>query len=259
MHLVLILRLCREVGKIRQLLYCGSPPSPAIAFCASVGLQRQTFDLPQPILSLGGRAKILLLGMAQRQTLMEQAGETANHYYVCVSHAALQGTRLRSCRLADPAHNVLHRSVLSADISAMKIRGDEKEVAEESATGKPAEVAYRARGRGTRGMRLQWVVTVFVRKVIGPRPAEDAGEPNSAAKTQHVVGSLAQGMVVKKYDDTPCAELLEEYAHKRTQRVEDVRLTFTNDSGRVLPRDGVVGDFAVEGRLELIDGLGAGR
>lgn len=66
-------------------------------------LQRQQFDLPQPILSLGGRAKVVLLGMAQRQTLPESVGETANHYHICVSYASLMGTVLLSCRLADNA------------------------------------------------------------------------------------------------------------------------------------------------------------
>ena len=63
--------------------------------------QRQQFDLPQPILSLGGRAKVLLLGMAQRQTLSDDMGETANHYHICLSYVGLSGTVVLSCRVAD--------------------------------------------------------------------------------------------------------------------------------------------------------------
>lgn len=37
--------------------------------------------------------------MAQRQTLGEHAGDTANHYYVCISHVALRGAKLPSYRL----------------------------------------------------------------------------------------------------------------------------------------------------------------
>lgn len=62
-------------------------------------LQHQMFELPQPVLSLGGRAKVFLLGMAQRQTLGEEMGDTANHFHVCISHVALHGTRLHSCSL----------------------------------------------------------------------------------------------------------------------------------------------------------------
>lgn len=70
-------------------------------------MQRQQFDLPQPTLSLGGVAKILLLGMAQRQTLGPEAGEAANHYHICISYAALQGAVLQSCRLIDTAEELL--------------------------------------------------------------------------------------------------------------------------------------------------------
>lgn len=71
------------------------------------GVQRQQFDLPQPTLSFGGIVKIFLLGMAQRQTLGPEAGETANHYHICISYAALQGAVLRSCRLVDTAEEPL--------------------------------------------------------------------------------------------------------------------------------------------------------
>eukprot|EP00752_Nemacystus_decipiens_P012539 g11107.t1 len=64
-------------------------------------MTRQQFDLPQPIVSLGGRAKVVLLGMAQRQTLPPDAGETANHYHVCISYVSLPGNVLLSCRLAE--------------------------------------------------------------------------------------------------------------------------------------------------------------
>lgn len=41
--------------------------------------------------------------MAQRQTLPESVGETANHYHICISYASLVGNVLLSCRLADNA------------------------------------------------------------------------------------------------------------------------------------------------------------
>ncbi len=39
--------------------------------------------------------------MAQRQTLSDDMGETANHFHICLSYVGLSGTRVLSCRLAD--------------------------------------------------------------------------------------------------------------------------------------------------------------
>lgn len=66
-------------------------------------VQPQQFELPKPVVSLGGKAKLLLFGMAQRQTLGEHAGDTANHYHCCLSHVALKGAKLPMYRLESPS------------------------------------------------------------------------------------------------------------------------------------------------------------
>lgn len=71
------------------------PPPPLV--------QPQQFELPKPVVSLGGKAKLLLFGMAQRQTLGEHAGDTANHYHCCLSHVALKGAKLPMYRLESPS------------------------------------------------------------------------------------------------------------------------------------------------------------
>lgn len=82
---------------------------------------------------------MVLLGMAQRQTLPESVGETANHYHICISYASLMGTVLLSCRLDDSAVADADQGNTggSSEAGAGKgIRGEKKQ----------------------RGLRLQWVI-----------------------------------------------------------------------------------------------------
>ncbi|CAM9782101.1 unnamed protein product [Ectocarpus fasciculatus] len=73
-------------------------------------MKRQQFNLPHPIVSFGGRVRVRLLGMAQRQTLPESMGDTANHYHTCISYAALCGSFLLSCSIADHPDGPASRS-----------------------------------------------------------------------------------------------------------------------------------------------------
>lgn len=111
------LRTSCEIRSTRNLCapsrYLPSPlppsPSPPSVLPPCWRNQPQRFELPKPIVTLGGKAKLLLLGMAQRQTLeKEEVGETANHYYVCLSYVALRGAQVPGVSLAlgggsDPA------------------------------------------------------------------------------------------------------------------------------------------------------------
>jgi hypothetical protein len=59
-----------------------------IANCAT----NQTFMLPFPLVSVGGVARIVLLGMHQRQTITSgMMDEAHDDYYICLSHAQIIG------------------------------------------------------------------------------------------------------------------------------------------------------------------------
>lgn len=220
-------------------------------------MQRQQFDLPEVVLSLGGRARILLLGMAQRQTLDENiVGERANDYYVCISEAALQGTILRSCRITEtPPCEPLQSAPINSAVSkpsSIERCGSEK--------GSPSTNSGSSAKALTRtGLRLQWMVTVNVQKHPQNRHhlLEKYGKQREPSlRIEHILLLRARrhGMVVEKYDNTPCVAVIEEYAQKKGIRVEDVHLALMDgESGRILPSDGVLGDFAEKRVLNLED------
>lgn len=208
------------------------------------GVQRQQFDLPQPTLSLGGRAKILLLGMAQRQTMGPEVGETANHYHICISYAALQGAVLQSCHLIDTAQETLIAPSPAVNGSPLRPTRD---------------VAPGGGGRGREGgkhpgMRIRWVMTVRVAKCLQTQHrAKSEGVASSIAKEVRV--AVGRGVTMLKFDDTPCLEVVEEYSRRPgRQSSQGPRLELITTSGRAFPGDAVLlGEFSDEGSLLLLD------
>ena len=208
------------------------------------GVQCQQFDLPQPTLSLGGRAKILLLGMAQRQTMGPEAGETANHYYICISYAALRGAVLQSCRLIDTAQEIL--SVPSPGVGG-------------SSCGTTLDVAQERGGRGREGgkhpdMRVRWAMTVRVAKCLPPQYRAKS-ERHAGSKAEGIRIAVGQGMTMLKFDDTPCLEVVEEYSRRPGwQKAQASRPKLMTTSGRAFPGEAVLlRDFSDQGSLLLLD------
>lgn len=136
--------------------------------------QRQQFDLPQPILSLGGQAKVLLLGMAQRQTLPESFGETANHYHICISYASLVGTVLLSCHLAGGVVEDRGKDGSSGEAGGGEGGGSGGAAGRSAATGRPVAggggggrgLQSTEKGKKQRGLYLQWEAEEFESEVV---------------------------------------------------------------------------------------------
>lgn len=216
-------------------------------------MQRQQFDLPQPILSLGGRAKIVLVGMAQRQTLPPTMGDTANHYHICISYAALIGSVLL-CNLADRATDCPpSQSCSNTDATSVGNVAIQKGVAVNSSArgGSLAQGGRTARGVGKEerpGVRLRWMLSVVVHHAV-PKNRETAGyKPDFGDAPLNIMS----------YSDTPCLEFLELYGrHHARGGPKNVRLLLLagDSEGRAFPADdgAVLGDFAAHGRLELVD------
>lgn len=220
-------------------------------------MQRQQFDLPQPILSLGGRAKVVLLGMAQRQTLPETVGETANHYHVCISYASLMGTVLLSCGLAKRA--VISLADRRNDGSSSGTGGGEgvggrSAVEGGSIEGGESWVQVQTARKKQQDLRLQWVVEVFVYPVD---PMDRVSRQAGKGEGEAICDSPRHLFKIKAFSDTPCLQFVKLYAPLvKSKTAGDVRLMLASDSGgEALPvGEGVVlGSFAVEGRLDLVD------
>lgn len=224
-------------------------------------MQRQQFDLPHPILTLGGRAKVVLLGMAQRQTLPETVGETANHYHICISYASLVGTVLLSCRLANSA---VARTFAGQEEDGSTSSGEAEGA--EGAGGWSAVTGSAVEGGGDWaqgaekkqwGLRLRWVVEVFVHAADpadrSSRQTEGEGEGGA------VCDPSRRWFKMRAFTDTPCLQFAKRYARrapKAPEDAEDAPLMLAADfGGGMLPVDeGVdLGTFAVEGRLDLVD------
>lgn len=210
-------------------------------------MQRQQFDLPQPILSVGGQAKILLLGMAQRQTMGPEAGETANHYHICISYAALQGSVLQACRLVDAVEETLVASGPAVDGSPSRATRD---VAQ--GRGGPER-----EGEKRPGMRIRCAMTVRVAICLPPQYRAKS-KPSAGWKAGEARVVVGQGLTMLKFGDTPCVEVVEEYLRKRgRQRGQISRLKLMSTSGRAFPGDALLlRDFSDEGSLLLLDRSG---
>ncbi|CAM9267246.1 unnamed protein product, partial [Hapterophycus canaliculatus] len=238
-------------------------------------MKRQQFDLPRPILSLGGSARVVLSGMAQRQTLPASMGETANHYHICISYVALAGAVLLSWSLADgEADGPTVQSCSDGDAAAagetaiqgsIDFRGNpacRKGGDLQSAVKKsPAREEFSARtimgtgGKHPRGvLRLRWTVFVFVHAAVAPSVRRGKGDTDAVERLV---------VKIKASSDTLCADFLERYAQVRVpkQRPEDGRpvllVSRGPGGGRALPADigsgAVLADFASEGRLDVVD------
>lgn len=213
-------------------------------------MQRQQFDLPQQILSLGGHAKIVLVGMAQRQTLHPTMGDTANHCHNCISFAALVGNVLL-CSIADrTAECPPGQSCNNTAAAVSQMVTQERFVGN---SGRGGSLAQGVRTSGWVGnkqqprVRLRWMLDVLVHQVV-PKDRETAGyNPYFRNPPLRVVS----------YSDTPCLNFLERYGRRHApDRAGAVQLLLAGDlEGRALPTaaDVVLGDFAAEGRLELLD------
>lgn len=199
------------------------PPSPAHSFAR---VQRQQFDLPQPILSLGGRATIVLSGMAQRQTLHPTMGETANHYHICISYAALVGNVLL-CSIADRATDgPTSQSWSSTDATAVINKATQENfVGKIGSGGSLAEEVRPTRGVGKKqhpGVRLRWVLDVLVHRMAPEKRGTTGDTPD--------FGNAP--LKIMSYSDTPCLEFLERYGrHHAPNRAGDVQLLLAGDSG----------------------------
>ena len=220
---------------------------PRFVHASCTGVQRQQFDLPQPVLSVGGQARILLLGMAQRQTMGPEAGETANYYHICISYAALQGAVLQGCHLIDTAEETLAAPSPAVDGSPSRATRD---------------VAQVGGGRGRKGekgpgLRVRCAMTVRVAICLPPQyRAKSERAAGWQAGEARVV--LDQGLTMLKFGDTPCVEVVEEYLRKRgRQRGQGSRLKLMSTSGRAFPGDALLlRDFSDEGSLLLLDRSG---
>ena len=57
--------------------------------------------------------------------------------------------------------------------------------------------------------------------------------------------------MLKEWGDSPCKKVLEAYARTTSVRLAHVRLILVDGPTRVLPSDGIVGDYALDGKLHL--------
>lgn len=259
-------------------------PSPLPPYTWYARVQRQQFDLPQPILGLGGSARVVLSGMAQRQTLPADAGDTANHYYICISHAALTGVILRCGSLtraktqgvtgqsrgeagSPDATGALDSKVCSADHGGSA--GDHAGEAHSAAEGISAEGRTDGKIEVKEGvqtppqgiLRLRWVVHVVVYPAtLDPSPDWEKGDVESGSGRS--LACERSPTYLKTFSDILCAEFLAKYAELSKPRKNKgnglpVLLLATGPEGRALPSDAesgaVVGDFASEGRLDVVE------
>ena len=178
--------------------------------------------------------------MAQRQTLAENAGETANHYHICISYAALKGTILRACRLAGDAH-VVARTRSHASVHEM---GVEECLHIREGTREPFQDIL-VREAHPSCVHLLWHVVVYVREAVPPCLEGDG------KRDEEKPSFKPRWIMLKEWHDTPFKKVLEAYARATSVRLDDVRLVMVDGPTRVLPSDGVVGDYAVDGRLHL--------
>lgn len=223
---------------------------------------------------------MVLSGMAQRQTLPAHAGETANHYHICMSYVALMGAVVLSCSLADgPADSPAAKSSsddydgtaiepnavgnIAGQRSSAGGKGGDVQSAIAELTGREDSantIAGPVRKQTQGVLRLRWAVFVSVRAVV--TISGDRGTGGTSARTEEL--PYAETCVkIKAFSDTPCAELLELYAQLQVPklRLEDGRPTLLLEGGpgdgRPLPTDvdsgAVLGDFASEGSLVLVD------
>ncbi|CAM9424866.1 unnamed protein product [Scytosiphon promiscuus] len=245
-------------------------------------MRHQQFELPRPILSLGGNARVILSGMAQRQTLPEHAGETANHYHICISHVALVGAVLLSCSLAEGAPDRLadrvtgdneaetvettaRETTIGVGVLTDRKGGDAPVVVTKTAG--PADSISTSKGlvqRHPRGvLRLRWTVIVYVQPLVAASASRGKRDVDGDAMDPSASDGSILKIKIKAFSDTLCSEFLERYAQFRLPRKqpEDGRLKLLLASGpggdRPLPTDAgsdaVLGDFASDGELDLID------
>ncbi|CBN78792.1 conserved unknown protein [Ectocarpus siliculosus] len=208
-------------------------------------MKRQQFNLPRPIVSFGGRVRIRLLGMAQRQTLPESVGATANHYHTCISYAALCGTFLLSCSIANHPDGPASRSAKIPPVATIgkgRGGGGGGGGGEDVDQGGGATSPINRIEKNNDKLRMRWAVLVHV--YPANKSDNEAALDNNGEK---------KPLKVKVFGDTPCLELLELYSKMYFPDEERARLVLAG--GMELPaEDGkLVGEFAVHGKLSLVD------
>lgn len=205
-------------------------------------------------MSLGGRAKILLLGMAQRQTLGSEAGETANHYHICISHAALVGAVLLSCQIAgadrESPRPRFGGAAATGGVSALVV-GGRRELGVEASVAR----ASIKRANIARNMRIRRVMVVNVQRRSELQRSGSNGQGNPRTSSLSLEREAMYRTDGRGYfHDTPCLEVLEEYTRTQTRRrMKDVRLTLLHDPEQEFRTDAALGEYAVNGRVDLVD------
>lgn len=172
-------------------------------------------------------------------------GETANHYHTCISYAALCGSFLLSCSIADHPDGTANRSAkippaCRGSVAAIGKGGKGGVGDEDVDQGRGA--ANTRKEKTNDKLRMRWAVLVHV---------HPANKPENSAAVYH--NGEKKPLKVKVFSDTPCLDLLELYSQMYFPDEERARLVLTG--GMELPaEDGeLVGDFAVHGKLSLVD------